>query len=178
MSRFIESDIPSRLDRLPWSRWHWRVVIALGITWLLDGLEVTLVGAVANVLGHPDALRMSEAQIGASVSAYIVGAVVGALFFGRLTDKLGRKKLFFVTLTVYLVASFLTAFSTGFLTFALFRAFTGAGIGGEYSAINAAIDELLPARVRGRAAGPARRRPPGRPPAGTGWPWRPSSSRG
>lgn len=151
MSKLVETDIPARLDRLPWSRWHWRVVIALGITWLLDGLEVTLVGAVANVLGHPDALSLSEAQIGASVSAYLVGAVVGSLFFGRLTDKLGRKKLFFVTLTVYLCASFLTAFSTGFLSFAFFRALTGAGIGGEYSAINAAIDELLPARVRGRA---------------------------
>src|SRR5688572_9797852 len=147
----IETDIPARLDRLPWSRWHWRVVIALGVTWLLDGLEVTLVGAVANVLGRTDTLHLSEAQIGASVSAYLAGAVAGALFFGRLTDRLGRKKLFFVTLAVYLVASFLTAFSNGFLIFAILRAITGAGIGGEYSAINAAIDELLPARVRGRA---------------------------
>jgi MFS family permease len=149
--RLIETDIPARLDRLPWSRWHWRVVIALGITWLLDGLEVTLVGAVANVLGKPEALHLSDTQIGASVSAYLAGAVLGALFFGRLTDRLGRKKLFFVTLAVYLGATFLTALSTGFVTFALFRALTGAGIGGEYSAINAAIDELLPARVRGRA---------------------------
>lgn len=146
-----ESDLPGRLDRLPWSRWHWRVVIALGITWILDGLEVTLVGSVANVLGAPDTLHLSESQIGASVSAYLVGAVLGALVFGRLTDKLGRKKLFFVTLTVYLSASFLTAFANGFVAFALFRALTGAGIGGEYAAINAAIDELLPARVRGRA---------------------------
>ena len=149
--RFLETDIPTRLDRLPWSRWHWRVVLALGITWLLDGLEVTLVGAVANVLGKPAALGLSEAEVGGSVSAYLAGAVLGALFFGRLTDRLGRKKLFFVTLAVYLGATFLTALSTGFVTFALFRALTGAGIGGEYSAINAAIDELLPARVRGRA---------------------------
>jgi len=148
---YLETDIPVRLDALAWSRWHWRVVIALGITWLLDGLEVTLVGAVANVLREPDTLHLEDAEIGASVSAYLAGAVLGALFFGRLTDKLGRKKLFFVTLAVYLSASFLTAFANGFLSFAVFRFFTGAGIGGEYSAINAAIDELLPARVRGRA---------------------------
>lgn len=147
----IETDLPARLDRLPWSRWHWRVVIALGVTWLLDGLEVTLVGSVANVLGRSDTLALGEAQIGASVSAYLAGAVLGALFFGRLTDILGRKKLFFVTLFVYLTATFLTAFTTGFVAFAILRAITGAGIGGEYSAINAAIDELLPARVRGRA---------------------------
>lgn len=149
--RMLETDIPARLDRLPWSRWHWRVVIALGITWLLDGLEVTLVGAVANVLGYTDTLALTPAEIGQSVSAYLAGAVLGALFFGRLTDKLGRKKLFFITLGVYLGASFLTALSTGFVSFAIFRALTGAGIGGEYSAINASIDELLPARVRGRA---------------------------
>jgi MFS family permease len=149
--RWLMTDIPVRLDRLPWSRWHWRVVIALGITWLLDGLEVTLVAAVANVLGEREALGLTAAQIGAAVSAYLAGAVFGALFFGRLTDTLGRKKLFFVTLVLYLTASFLTAFANGFLAFAIFRALTGAGIGGEYSAINAAIDELLPARIRGRA---------------------------
>jgi MFS family permease len=149
--RYIDTDIPPRLDRLPWSHWHWRVVIALGVTWLLDGLEVTLVGAVANVLREPETLHLTEGQIGAAVSSYLAGAVLGALFFGRLTDMLGRKKLFFVTLAVYLSASFLTAFSGGFVSFAIFRFFTGAGIGGEYSAINAAIDELLPARVRGRA---------------------------
>lgn len=147
----LETDLPGRLDRLPWSRWHWRVVIALGITWLLDGLEVTLVGAVGSILGERETLGLSEDQIGATVSAYLVGAVIGALVFGRLTDRLGRKKLFFVTLAVYLVASFLTAFANGFALFAVFRFFTGMGIGGEYSAINAAIDELLPARVRGRA---------------------------
>jgi MFS family permease len=149
--RYLETDLPPRLDRLPWSGWHWRVVLALGITWLLDGLEVTLVGSVASVLREPDTLHLSEAEVGGTVSAYLAGAVLGSLLFGRLTDTLGRKKLFFVTLAVYLVATFLTAFSTGFVTFAVCRFFTGAGIGGEYSAINAAIDELLPARVRGRA---------------------------
>jgi len=151
MPRYIETDIPARLDHLPWSSWHWKVVIALGITWLLDGLEVTLVGAVGNVLIEKDTLALSVAQVGQSASAYLLGAVIGAIVFGRLTDKFGRKKLFFVTLSLYLVASFLTALSTGFVSFMIFRALTGAGIGGEYSAINAAIDELLPARVRGRA---------------------------
>lgn len=151
LPRVIETDIPARLDRLPWSRWHWRVVVALGITWLLDGLEVTLVGALANVLVRPETLHLDPAEIGASASAYLVGAVIGALVFGRLTDRLGRKTLFFVTLAVYLGATIMTAFSTGFITFCIFRALTGAGIGGEYSAINATVDELLPARVRGRA---------------------------
>jgi MFS family permease len=149
--RLIETDLPARLDRLPWSGWHWRVVIALGITWLLDGLEVTLVGSVANVLKEPDTLGFTDDEIGLTASAYLAGAVIGALFFGRLTDRLGRKKLFFVTLAVYLTASFLTALSNGLALFVVFRFFTGMGIGGEYSAINAAIDELLPARVRGRA---------------------------
>jgi MFS family permease len=147
----IETDLPGRLDRLPWSRWHWRVVIALGVTWVLDGLEVTLVGSVASVLGETDTLHLSEREIGAAASAYLFGAILGALIFGRLTDKLGRKKLFLVTLGVYLTATLLTALSFNFWSFALFRALTGAGIGGEYAAINSAIDELLPARVRGRA---------------------------
>jgi MFS family permease len=147
----VETDIPARLDRLPWSAWHWRVVIALGVTWVLDGLEVTLVGAVAGALVRPDTLALTEPEVGAAATAYLGGAILGALVFGRLTDLVGRKRLFLVTLTVYLVATLLTALSTGFLTFALFRAVTGAGIGGEYAAINSAIDELLPARVRGRA---------------------------
>lgn len=149
--RLVETDLPARLDRLPWSGWHWRVVIALGITWLLDGLEVTLVGSVASVLKEPDTLAFTEDEIGLTASAYLAGAVLGALFFGRLTDRLGRKKLFFVTLALYLTASFFTAFSNGLTLFLVFRFLTGMGIGGEYSAINAAIDELLPARVRGRA---------------------------
>jgi MFS family permease len=146
----IETDIPARLDRLPWSRWHWRVVGALGITWTLDGLEVTIVGAVASVLGRPDTLGLSDREIGLAASAYLAGAIAGALCFGHLTDSLGRKRLFLVSLSVYLVASLLTALSTGIASFACFRLLTGAGIGGEYAAINSAIDELIPARVRGR----------------------------
>ncbi len=145
------TDIPGRLDRLPWSRWHARVAFALGITWILDGLEVTLVGSVAGVLGEPEALHLSEGQIGLAASAYLLGAILGALVFGRLTDALGRKKLFLVTVGVYTVATLLTGLSWGFASFASFRAVTGAGIGGEYAAINSAIDELMPARIRGRA---------------------------
>jgi MFS family permease len=147
----FETDLPARLDRLPWSPWHWRVVIALGITWVLDGLEVTIVGSIASVLGEPGTLGLSESQIGGAASFYLLGAVIGALFFGRLTDSLGRKKLFLVTLALYLTATLLTAFSWNYVSFVVFRMLTGAGIGGEASAINSAIDELLPARVRGRA---------------------------
>ncbi|HWG49429.1 MAG TPA: MFS transporter [Candidatus Acidoferrales bacterium] len=150
MAALIESDIPARLDRLPWSRFHWLVVIALGITWVLDGLEVTLAGALGAVLKRPDALGLSDAQVGASATFYLLGAVIGALGFGYATDRLGRKKLFTVTLLLYLSATALTALSWNFFSYALFRALTGAGIGGEYSAINSAIDELIPARVRGR----------------------------
>src|SRR5947209_4954853 len=147
--RIIESDIPARLDRLPWSRWHWLIVTALGITWVLDGLEVTLAGAVGGVLTRPDTLGLNEAQVGASATAYLFGAVIGAVIFGYSTDRLGRKRLFIVTLAVYLCATALTAFSWSFASYTLFRALTGAGIGGEYAAINSAIDELIPARVRG-----------------------------
>jgi MFS family permease len=126
-------------------------VIALGVTWILDGLEVTIVGSVAAVLREPDALRLSESQIGAAASAYLAGAVIGSLLFGRLTDHFGRKRLFMVTLAIYLGATLLTALSWNFWSFAIFRAITGAGIGGESSAMNSAIDELLPAQVRGRA---------------------------
>ena len=146
----IETDLPARLDRLPWSRFHWLVVLALGITWILDGLEVTLAGAVSSALKASPSLQLSDAQVGASASAYLAGAVLGALFFGWLTDRLGRKRLFFVTLGVYAVATAATSFATDFSTFALFRCITGAGIGGEYAAINSAIQELIPARYRGR----------------------------
>ena len=145
------SDIPARLDGLPWSTWHWRVVIALGVTWMLDGLEVTLVGSVGPMLAQPQALHLSDSQIGGSATIYLVGAVSGALLFGRLSDCFGRRRLFFVTLSVYAVATALTAASWSFGSFALFRFLTGAGIGGEGSAVNSAIDELLPARVRGHA---------------------------
>ncbi len=145
----VETDIPARLDRLRWSRFHTLVIVALGITWILDGLEVTLAGALAGALKDSPALHMSEAQVGLSASLYLAGAVLGALFFGWLTDKLGRKKLFTVTLATYLVATLLTAFSMHFWMYGLFRFFTGAGIGGEYTAINSAIQELIPARFRG-----------------------------
>ncbi len=141
--------MPARLDALPWSRWHWRVVVALGITWLLDGLEVTVVGSLGPSLQRTETLALSASEIGWAASAYIAGAVIGALFFGRLADHLGRKRMFLVTLAVYLVATVLTAFSFNFLSFAACRALTGFGIGGEYAAINSAIDELIPARVRG-----------------------------
>lgn len=143
-------DIPERLDRLPWSAWHWRVVVALGIAWMLDGLEVTLVGSVSGVLERPDTLGLSAAQIGWAGSAYVGGAVAGALFFGRKADRFGRKRMFLVTLAVYLGATFATAFSFDYPSFLLCRLVTGFGIGGEYAAINSAIDELIPARVRGR----------------------------
>jgi MFS family permease len=145
----LESAIPARLDRLPWSRWHWRVVIALGVSWLLDGLEVTVVGALGPTLGRADTLGLSAGEVGWAASAYVGGAVVGALVFGRLADRLGRKRMFLVTLAVYLVATVLTSFSFDLISFAMCRALTGFGIGGEYAAINSAIDELIPARLRG-----------------------------
>ena len=144
------SDVPARLDRLPWSRFHILVVAALGITWILDGLEVTLAGSVAAALQQSPRLHLSAQQVGLTGSAYLAGAVLGALYFGRLTDRLGRKRLFNVTLGVYLAATALTALSWDFHSFAFFRFFTGAGIGGEYAAINSAIQELIPARLRGR----------------------------
>src|SRR5688572_27932576 len=146
----VRSDIPARLDRLPWSGWHWRVVIALGVSWLLDGLEVTVVGSLGPALQRGDTLGLSASEIGWTASAYIAGAVLGAIFFGRLADRLGRKRMFLVTLVVYLVATVLTAFTWNLASFAFCRFFTGFGIGGEYAAINSAIDELIPARLRGR----------------------------
>ena len=145
----VETDIPARLDRLPWGRFHSLVVAALGITWILDGLEVTLAGSLAGALKASPVLQFSNTDVGIAASAYLAGAVLGALFFGWLTDRLGRKKLFFITLTVYLTATAATAFSWNLLSFALFRFVTGAGIGGEYAAINSTIQELIPARVRG-----------------------------
>jgi len=145
----IRSDIPARLDRLPWSGWHWRVVIALGVSWLLDGLEVTVVGSLGPALQRPDTLGLTASEIGWAASAYIAGAVFGALVFGRLADRLGRKQMFLATLIVYLVATVATAFSWDILSFACCRFVTGFGIGGEYAAINSAIDELIPARLRG-----------------------------
>jgi MFS family permease len=148
----ITTDIPARLDRLPWSRWHWIVIIALGVTWILDGLEVTLVGSIAAVLTDKETLHLSTAEATAAGSFYLGGAVLGALLFGYLTDRFGRRKLFMLTLGVYLVFTVATAFAWDFWSFMAFRVLAGMGIGGEYSAINSAIDELVPARVRGRVA--------------------------
>ncbi len=145
----FQTNVPARMDRLPWSRWHWLVIAALGITWIIDGLEVTLFGTVSAVLQDPETLGLDSRRIGLLHSSYLAGAVIGALVFGYLTDRLGRKKLFTATLGLYLVAAFATAFSWDFWSFAFFRFLTGAAIGGEYSAINSAIDELIPARVRG-----------------------------
>ena len=147
----VETKVPARLDRLPWSRFHWMVVIGLGTVWILDGLEVTIVGSIAARLTEKDSgLALTDSQVLTAGSIYVAGACVGALFFGQLTDRLGRKKLFLTTLVLYLVATIATAFAGSAIYFFIARFFTGAGIGGEYAAINSAIDELIPARVRGR----------------------------
>jgi MFS family permease len=147
--RIIETDIPSRLDGLPWSGFHTRVVLALGITWILDGLEVTLAGALSGALKESPVLQFSNFDVGLANSAYLAGAVIGAIGFGWLTDRIGRKKLFFITLALYLAATAATAFSWNLASYTLFRFLTGAGIGGEYTAINSTIQELVPARYRG-----------------------------
>ncbi|WP_329024139.1 MFS transporter [Streptomyces sp. NBC_00690] len=148
----ITTKVPARLDRLPWSRWHWMIVIGLGTVWILDGLEVTVVGAIAGRISEDGSgLDISDAQItGVAAALYVAGACSGALFFGRLTDRYGRKKLFLITLSVYLAATALTAVSFTAWWFFLFRFLTGFGIGGEYAAINSAIDELIPSKYRGR----------------------------
>ncbi len=147
----IETRIPARLDRLPWSRFHWMVIIGLGTVWILDGLEVTIVGSIAARLTEKaSGISISTGQIGVAAAAYVAGACLGALFFGQLTDRLGRKKLFMVSLGVYIVATVATAGAFNAWYFFAARFITGAGIGGEYAAINSAIDELIPARVRGR----------------------------
>ena len=147
--RVIETSIPARLDSLRWSGFHTRVVLALGITWILDGLEVTLAGALSGALKESPTLQFSNFDVGFSNSAYLAGAVLGALGFGWLTDRIGRKKLFFITLALYLTATAATALSWNVASYALFRFLTGAGIGGEYTAINSTIQELVPARYRG-----------------------------
>jgi MFS family permease len=147
----ITTDIPARLDRLPWARWHWLVVIGLGTVWILDGLEVTIVGSMSDAL-KPEStgLGMSSSQIGFAGAAYVAGACLGALFWGQMTDRFGRKKLFLITLAFYLVATVLTAFSMNPTWYFAARFLTGTGIGGEYAAINSAIDELIPKAYRGR----------------------------
>jgi MFS family permease len=147
----VTTDIPARLDRLPWARWHWLVVIGLGTVWILDGLEVTIVGSMSAALEDPNTgLGLSAFDVGLAGAVYVAGACLGALFFGQLTDRFGRKKLFLITLAVYTVATVLTAFATTPLWYFIARFFTGTGIGGEYAAINSAIDELIPAKYRGR----------------------------
>ena len=147
----ITTQVPARLDRLPWARFHWRVVIGLGGVWILDGLEVTMVGNVSSRLTERGSgIELNPAQIGVAAAIYIAGACLGALFFGHLTDRFGRRNLFMLTLAVYLIATVATAFAFAPWYFFLTRFFTGSGIGGEYAAINSAIDELIPARVRGR----------------------------
>jgi MFS family permease len=147
--RVLTSLIPARLERLPWGRFHSLVVFALGVTWILDGIEVTLAGAIAGALKTSPTMNFSDVEIGLAGSAYLLGAVSGALFFGWLTDRLGRRKLFFITIVVYLSATALTGVSWNGMSFFLFRFLTGAGIGGEYAAINSTIQELVPARYRG-----------------------------
>ncbi|QFY13787.1 MFS transporter [Nonomuraea phyllanthi] len=148
----ITTKVPARLDRLPWSRWHWMIVVGLGTVWILDGLEVTIVGNLSAQLAKPGSgLDITQAQVaGVAAALYVAGACSGALFFGWLTDRFGRKKLFLITLGVYLAATLLTAFSFQAWWFFLFRFLTGFGIGGEYAAINSAIDELIPSHHRGR----------------------------
>src|SRR6478672_3281745 len=151
----IRSLIPARIDRLPWSPFHTRIVVALGVAWILDGLEITVASGVVALLTEKDSLGISSTQAGLLASVYLAGEVFGALFFGRLSDKLGRKRLFIITLAVYLLGSGLTAFTLGngpgWIAFLYVTRFiAGAGIGGEYAAINSAIDELIPARFRGR----------------------------
>jgi MFS family permease len=147
----ITTNIPARMDRLPWVRWHWVILVGLGTVWILDGLEVTIVGSMSDILkNHSDGLGMSSAQVGQAGAIYVAGACVGALLFGQLTDRFGRKKLFMLTLGIYLVATVATAFSMSPLWYFACRFVTGSGIGGEYAAINSAIDELIPAKYRGR----------------------------
>ncbi len=146
----FETLIPARLDRLPWSPFHTLLVMGLGITWILDGLEVTLMGAISAVLQRPDVMHFSAAQIGFIGSSYLTGAVIGSIVFGHLTDRFGRRLFFFLSLSIYLVGVGCTALSWNLASFAIFRFITGAGIGGEYSAVNSSIDELIPARLRGR----------------------------
>src|SRR6201994_2435194 len=146
----VKTDVPARLDRLPWSRFHLLIVVGLGVTWILDGLEVTIVGALGPALQSPQTLHLSSADLGAVASFYVVGAVTGALLWGWLTDRFGRRLVFYATLIIYLAGVLSSACAWNFWSFALFRMLTGFGIGGEYAAVNSAIDDLIPAKYRGR----------------------------
>jgi MFS family permease len=146
----VRSLVPARMDRLPWTRFHWLVVVGLGVSWILDGLEIQIVSLVAPILADPKTLALTTGQVGFLGSMYLIGEVVGALFFGRLTDKLGRKKLFIITLAIYLIGSGLGGFAWNYGSLLICRFIAGTGIGGEYTAINSAIDELIPSKYRGR----------------------------
>ncbi len=146
----VRSTIPARMDRLPWTRFHWLVVVGLGVSWILDGIEIQIVSSMGGALQSAQTLHLSSAQVGATASVYLAGQVVGALFFGRLTDKLGRKRLFIITLLIYLLASGLAGLSWNWWALLVCRFVAGMGIGGEYTAINSAIDEIIPAKYRGR----------------------------
>ncbi|HTM31993.1 MAG TPA: MFS transporter, partial [Vicinamibacterales bacterium] len=146
---WVSSDVPGRLDALEWSSWHRRMILALGITWILDGLEASLIANVAPTLTRSDALGLSATEVGVANSVYLLGQVAGALIFGHLADRLGRKRLFLITLALYLAATALSGLAPDYSVFLVFRLLAGSGIGGEYSAINSAIDEIVPARVRG-----------------------------
>src|SRR4051794_36072270 len=146
----FSTDVPARLDRLRWSPFHTSLIAALGTSWIIDGLEVTLVGSLAGALTLPTGLGLSASEVGEAAGAYVAGAVVGAILFGGLADRYGRRKLFFVTLGLYAVATIASGLAPNFLAFVLMRFLTGAGIGGEYAAINSVIQEFMPARLRGR----------------------------
>ncbi len=147
--RFL-TNIPARLDRLRWSSFHSSLIAALGTAWIIDGLEVTLVGSLAGVLTLPTTLGLTPGEVGEAAGAYVAGAVMGAVLFGGLADRYGRRRLFFVTLGVYAAATIASGLATSFPFFLAMRFLTGAGIGGEYAAINSAIQEFMPARLRGR----------------------------
>ncbi|WP_245718548.1 MFS transporter [Nocardia miyunensis] len=149
-STIIRSLVPARMDRLPWARFHWLIVVGLGVSWILDGLEIQIVSSMGSLLQNQHTLHLTHGEVGAMGSWYLAGQVVGALFFGRITDKLGRKKLFILTLAIYLIGSGLAGFSWNAMSLFIFRFIAGMGIGGEYTAINSAIDEIMPSRYRGR----------------------------
>ncbi|MGK8524471.1 MFS transporter [Nocardia asteroides] len=149
-SQVIRSLVPARMDRLPWTRFHWLIVVGLGVSWILDGIEIQIVSSMGGPLQDADALHLTSGQVGAMASWYLAGQVVGALVFGRLTDRLGRKKLFILTLAIYLIGSGLAGFSWNAWSLYFFRFIAGMGIGGEYTAINSAIDEIMPSKYRGR----------------------------
>src|SRR6476469_7918851 len=149
-TKSVRSLVPARMDRLPWTRFHWLVVVGLGVSWILDGLEIQIVSLVSPILGDPSTMALSTGQVGFLASMYLIGEVVGALFFGRLTDKFGRKNLFILTLAIYLVGSGLCGLAWNYGSLLVCRFIAGLGIGGEYTAINSAIDELIPSRYRGR----------------------------